>query len=150
MIIPPEDLMKSLLSRCDIARERGDKLFLEKNVITLVSVLPSGMRQEVLYRSDEYNKEVLTLKYRYWCGIQMGTLTNPITIGGEPSNEDGSNVVSPSLVTTVETDYEKLYGVILQTLGGDGMKPPRIGDRCWSSKLQRDLVKRIRSIRSRN
>ena len=84
-------------------------------------MLPSSKYREVLGRSDEYNDEISGWSYEEWCGIKMGTPEAPITVDNEPPNESWSNVISPKPTTSTETDYEKLYEVILQTFESIGL-----------------------------
>jgi len=98
-----------------------DPAIFEANVRALMKMLPSTKLNEILSRAGEYNEEVKSWHYEYWCGTKMGTPEHPITTDDAPPNEDWSNVISPTPITYTQTDYEKLYEIVLQAFESVGL-----------------------------
>lgn len=116
-----EDLVRRQIDRCNISMSGPDPSVFEANVRALMTMLPSNKYQQILSAADEYNSEIHDWQYEQWCGINMGTPDDPITTDGGKPKEDWSNVISPKPVSRVETDYEKLYEVILRTFEAVGL-----------------------------
>jgi hypothetical protein len=116
-----EDLVRRQIDRCNMSMGSVEPSVFEAHVRALMTMLPSNKFTDVMNRSDEYNKEVHEWHHESWCGIQMGTPENPITTDDKPPKEDWSNVISPRPTTRTETDYEKLYKIVLQAFESVGL-----------------------------
>jgi len=86
-----------------------------------MKMLPSTKLNEILMKSNDYNETISDWHYEYWCGTKMGTPENPITTDDEPPNEDRSNVISPTPISYTQTDYEKLYELVIQGFESVGL-----------------------------
>ena len=109
-----EDLVRRQIDRCNQSLANPDPSIFEANVRALLAMLPSKKYKEVIEQSHLYNTTTRTWRYKYWCGVPQGSPEAPITSDGKPPKDDWSNVISPVPVEETETDYERLYEVILQ------------------------------------
>lgn len=109
-----EDLVRRQIDRCNVSMSGADQSIFEANVRALMTMLPSHKLSEVMKRKDEYNVKIDDWRYEENCGARMGTPSTPITSDGRPAKEDWSNVISPVPVSYTQTDYEKLYEIIMQ------------------------------------
>lgn len=85
-----------------------DEAYFASNVRLLLSMVPSHKREEIENRQDEYVSETESLHYKYWCGVPMGTPENPIN-------------GSPSLMKETNTDWHKLFEIILEAFEESGL-----------------------------
>lgn len=116
-----EDLVRRQMDRCNMTMGAEDTTIFEANVRALMKMLPSTKLDDVLRRESEYNETVRDWHYEYWCGTKMGTPENPITTDDEPPNDDRSNVISPTPISYTQTDYEKLYELVIQGFESVGL-----------------------------
>ena len=136
------------IERCNSSISQADPSIFEANVRALLAMLPSFKKKEVLSRSNDYNVTYEDFEYESYCNIQVGKIDAPkLHDKNKPVKrlEDNSidwsdlNIKSPRLVTKTETDYEKLYNVIL-----DGLESANI---TW--KIEHKTVERGKVIKTK-
>lgn len=116
-----EDLVRRQVDRCNMSMGGDNTSIFDANVRALMKMLPSTKLDEILRRESEYNEVIHDWHYEYWCNVKMGTPDHPITSDDEPPNEDRSNVISPNPVSYTQTDYEKLYELVIQAFESVGL-----------------------------
>jgi hypothetical protein len=112
------DLVKIQVLRCEIAESGGDETKHANGVEGLLHLLPRENRERL--ESDKYRSlyvtKVETFEYRYSCGHKMGSPERPVFRnnpldwnyhGGPPE------LVSPIAVEVEQTDYQKLFNLIM-------------------------------------
>lgn len=114
------------LERCLATISGVDPSVFEANVRGLLGLLPSFKRQEVLRRGKEYNDTYQEFQYETYCNIQVGSIVEPALYDeSQPVMRDkvtdeilwsDPNIQSPKLVQITDTDYEKLFFVIVDAL----------------------------------
>jgi hypothetical protein len=113
-------LLYRAIERCNQAISVPDTSIFEANVRALLANCPSSVRETVLDRARDFNTIEHKWVFRKFCGFELGTPENPITINDEPPKEDWSNVISPKPTRIEATDYERLLEVILTELENSG------------------------------
>lgn len=116
-----EDLVRRQIDRCNMTMGGLDETIFHANVRALMKMLPSKKLADIEDRGIEYNTTVKEWHYEQWCGINMGTPQNPITTDDEPPKDDWSNVISPRPNEYTQTDYEKLYELVIQGFESVGL-----------------------------
>ena len=113
--IPIEWSLGRQIERCNITNSAIDPSLFEKNVKTLIPLLPDSVRDEVSrFMENECVTKVDKLEFKRFCGVPMGTLNKP------HKNADG-DVISPITVTEEYVDYEKLYARIMTAIEDLGL-----------------------------
>ena len=116
-----EDLVRRQMDRCNMSMGGADTSIFEANVRALMKMLPTSKLNELLGKENDYNEVVHDWQYEYWCGVKMGTPQHPITSDDKPPNEDRSNVISPTPTSYTQTDYEKLFELVIQSYESVGL-----------------------------
>ena len=131
-----EDLVRRQIDRCNMSISAADPSVFEGNVRALMKHLPAETYEEVLNKQSEYNTTVESYVYKGTCGHNIGTPKNPfVSVPGHPewdflldipkpyreAHMEEIDILSPIKVEAPETDYEKLYEVILQAFQGLGL-----------------------------
>ncbi len=92
----PVNPFRAQIERCNRTISENDPCSFEANVRSLLAIVPKKIRDEVIDRSDEYNSEV-------------GSMDVQETLG------------SSRVIYHIETDYEKLYGLIIECLESENI-----------------------------
>jgi len=92
------------IERCDISAINPDPSIFETNVRILLSKLPSPTILKIRARSEEFNETVSEPQIESWCGVPIVDYDDK----GEP--------LPPKMSEREQTDYEKLYEIIMQEL----------------------------------
>lgn len=137
-----EDLVRRQIDRCNMTISSADPETFNANVRALMKHLPGTKYQEILDRGelseDEggYNTKTEHYEYNNTCGHNIGTPKNPfVTVPNHPEWEfllevpkpyrerhmDEISIISPVLVEGMETDYEKLYRIVLEAFEERGL-----------------------------
>lgn len=80
-----------------------DEILFASNVRILMSMVPSHKREEILDRSDEYTSTSEHYEWKFWCGVPLGTVENPVNN-------------SPYKIEEEVIDWHKLYEIVLEIL----------------------------------
>jgi len=117
------------IERCNSTISGADEAIFESNVRALLTLIPKHKKEQVLDRDTEYNNTFTEFVYNEYCGVRQGSEAFPFMHEdehGEPykvkrdeNNNidwDDPNIISPRLSSRTETDYEKLYHVIVNAL----------------------------------
>jgi hypothetical protein len=121
-----EYLVLKQIDRCNTAAYEGDEGKFNNAVESLLSMLPKENRQRIESdkNREEYVETIEQPVYQYSCGKPMGSPESPIYRnlptdwnyrGGEPI------LVSPTIEEVEQTDYQKLYKLILAELQDVGV-----------------------------
>lgn len=105
--IDVESLVFRQIERTSLSALQDESIF-ASNVRVLLSHLPSHKRAEVLNRTDEYTSTVQRLQYKYWCGVPLGTLNEPIN-------------GSPELIEEEVIDWHKLFEIVIDAFESCGV-----------------------------
>jgi len=92
------------IERCDISAINPDPSIFETNVRILLSKLPSPTILKIRARSTEFNETISEPQIESWCGV-------PIV-----DHDDKGEPLPPPMIEREQTDYEKLYEIIMQEL----------------------------------
>ena len=107
-----EEIVKRQIERTNVAASY-DKYVFAANVGVLKSMLPKKKREEVELKGSEYMDVVQTYKYKYNCGVKIGTPEHPI-------------MGSPELMEVVDVDWDRLYELVLDAFEESGISwPPK-------------------------
>jgi len=123
------DINQIILRQMDRANEHGS-LDYETSIIQKMNNLPMASRAWVADNDSRYTKEELTLLYRKYSKVKMGSKTSPVLFN--PRNpvkrlKDGSvdwddpNILSPVLKMVKKVDYTKLDAVIMEAYERAGL-----------------------------
>ena len=117
------------IERCNMSISGADESIFEANVRALLTMIPKHKKQQVLDRDTEYNDTFEAFDFAEHCGVQMGSTFAPLMREDEEGekyvvkrDEEGNidwtdpHIISPHLNQKTETDYEKLYHVIINAL----------------------------------
>jgi hypothetical protein len=121
-----EYLVLKQIDRCNNAALEGDEIKFSNAVESLLAMLPkeNRLRIENDKTREQYTAKVEQPVYKYSCGKPMGTLENPI-FRNKPTdwNYDGGEPIriSPMVEEVEQTDYQKLYKIILNELQDVGV-----------------------------
>ena len=133
-----EELVRRQIERCNISIGTFDQSVFEANVRALLKMLPTRKQEEIMNNTSEFNSSIKKFVFEKWCGVNMGSMNNPVMnelniecgfpeVPKVQRLPDGTvdwtdpNIMSPRLVEYEETDYEKLYEIILQGLQAVGL-----------------------------
>jgi len=118
------------IERCNSTISGADEAVFEANVRALLTMIPKHKKEQVLDRDTEYNDTFEEFVYNEYCGVQQGSEAYPFMREDEQGSAfkvkrdeitgkidwNDPNIISPKLVSKTETDYEKLYHVIINAL----------------------------------
>jgi len=117
------------IERCNMSISGVDPAIFEANVRALLTMIPSHKHKEVMDRDEEYNDTFTEFVFQNYCNIQMGSTAKPLMRKDDSGirytvNRDADenidwtdpNIISPQLIEKTETDYEKLYKVVISCL----------------------------------
>ena len=90
------------IERTNMSALQGEEFF-ASNVRLLMSHVPSHKRDEILERSEEYSSTVKSYQYKFFCGVPLGTVEDPVN-------------GSPFEVEEEVIDWHKLYEICLDIL----------------------------------
>jgi len=136
----------------------NDPWIFETNIRKLLAWVSDEIRQNIFERSGEFNSVIVNFDYKRLCGHDVGSLDNPKTTDDVPVKrlKDGSvdwsdpNIFSPTKLEHPDTDYEKLFNVIVDVLCKtvnlrdiQEKNIKLIGDRSWYKKLSLEIMKDI-------
>lgn len=76
--LDPEQLVRLQINRCNVARNTGDEVIFNNNVLGLLSLIPQRKRLEIEDRKSEYTKSVDDYEYQVVGGWKLGTPENPV------------------------------------------------------------------------
>ena len=149
------------LERCNILLGTGDMATFENSVWALLGDLPMSVRETILARSGDYNNKVTSYKFESCCGINAGTLQNPVVqVKGHLEWEFMIDVpqdfqdrfpdrilrISPIAHTELKTDYIKLYQIIKEELEKSGASWQYEKKTGKAMKVEEDLSREIINI----
>ena len=106
--LDPERIVWLAWNRCNHLMTTGDEVAFGNSVKALLASIPPDKRREIENSEPEYAIERPVLKYKYYCGVALGTPEHPVMRNGEPW--------SPVEETVKEIDYYKLYNIIQDKL----------------------------------
>ena len=113
------------IQRCLVSMAGMDVSVFETNVRGLMALLPEFKRNEVYENEDDFTTRSEKYIYKKFCGIDMGTPQNPIMdndkddISYDPRRE--TTIISPILKEFAETDYEKLFELLMRAIDELGL-----------------------------
>jgi hypothetical protein len=121
-----EYLVLKQIDRCNNAALEGDEIKFANAVESLLAMLPkeNRLRIENDKTKESYISKIEQPIYKYSCGKPMGTLENPIFRNKKTDwNYDGGEPIriSPMVEEVEQTDYQKLYKIILNELQDVGV-----------------------------
>lgn len=121
-----EFLVLKQIDRCNQAALEGDEIKFSNATESLLAMLPKENRKRI--ESDKVKEEYITKieqpVYKYSCGKPMGTIENPIYRNKKSDwNYDGGEpiLISPTVEEVEQTDYQKLYKIVLNELQDVGV-----------------------------
>ena len=135
-----EYLVLKQIDRCNNAALEGDEIKFSNAVESLLAMLPkeNRLRIESDKIKDSYITKIEQPVYKYSAGKPMGTIENPIYRNNPKDwNYDGGEpvLVSPTVEEVTQTDYQKLYKIILNELQDVGVT--------WKIEPRGNVEKRI-------
>lgn len=79
-----------------------DETLFANNVRVLMTYLPEYKQEEIQDRSGEYTSTIQRWQFKYWCGVPLGTIEEPIN-------------GSPALIEEEITDWHQLFQILMNT-----------------------------------
>ena len=135
-----EFLVLKQIDRCNNAALEGDEIKFSNGVEGLLAMLPKENRLRI--ESDKIKSTYITKieqpVYKYSAGKPMGTIENPIYRNNPKDwNYDGGEpiLVSPTVEEVEQTDYQKLFKIVLNELQDVGVT--------WKIEPRGNVEKRI-------
>jgi len=121
------------IQKCSTSAYESDEISFSNAVESLLAMLPkeNRLRIESDKVKDSYVTKVEQPVYKYSCGKPMGTLENPIFRNNKSDwNYQGGDpiLVSPTVEEVEQTDYQKLYKIVmgeLELIGATWKTEPR-------------------------
>ena len=138
-----EDLVFEEIRKILSAAYEGDEDRYANAVESLLSMLPNENVKRIEENKEAYITTIEQPIYKYSCGHQMGSVENPVYINKksdwnyDPNINDGKPIlVSPKLIEVTQTDYSKLYRLILTELESIGVT--------WKTEPRDRVEKRVK------
>lgn len=138
-----EDLVLEQIRRINAAAYEGDEDKFANAVESLLSMLPKENLKRIEENKETYVTTIEQPIYKYSCGRPMGSLETPVYRNKksdwnyDPNQNFGKPIrVSPIITEVTQTDYEKLFRLILGELESIGVT--------WKTEPRDRVEKRIK------